>query len=88
MAITKSAKKAAKQSAKRTIVNNMYKISMKFAIKEFKDTLKKWTEWLSDKLVVAQKRIDKAAKVNVITVKSAARRKSNLTLSFNKTLIK
>jgi ribosomal protein S20 len=41
MAITKSAKKAVKQTAKRTIVNNMYKISMKFAIKEFKDTLKK-----------------------------------------------
>jgi ribosomal protein S20 len=35
-------------------------------------------------LVVAQKRIDKAAKVNVITAKSADRRKSNLTLSFNK----
>ena len=84
MAITKSAKKAVKQTAKRTIVNNMYKISMKFAIKEFKDTLKKWNDWLAEKLVVAQKRIDKAAKVNVITAKSADRRKSNLTLSFNK----
>ena len=84
MAITKSAKKANKQAIKRTIVNNMYKLAMKFAIKEFKDGLKKWSEGLETKLILAQKKIDKAAKVNIITKQSAGRRKSNLTKSLNK----
>jgi len=72
MPIIKSAKKAARQSVKRTAQNKQIKKSIKTAFKDFKanpsaDTFKK-----------AQSEYDKAAKKGLIKKNTASRRKANL----------
>ena len=79
MAITKSAKKAHKQSLKKQAVNTDFEIQMKKAIKVVKKIKESWdTTNLTESLVNAQQRIDKAAKKNIISKAAASRRKSAL----------
>jgi len=79
MAITKSAKKAAKRSLKNYEVNLMYKVKMKKAIKNFLKALTLWEEKILNELLTkAYSSIDKAAKKWIIKKQNAARKKSRL----------
>ena len=79
MPIKQSAKKAAKQSLKRKAVNSEFKVMMKDATKAVKKLIANGeVSSVLEALVHAQKRIDKAAKRNIISKESAGRKKSNL----------
>ena len=79
MPIKQSAKKAAKQSLKRKAVNVEFKVMMKDATKAVKKLIANGeVETVVEALIVAQKRIDKAAKRNIISKESASRKKSHL----------
>jgi small subunit ribosomal protein S20 len=85
MAITKSAKKAIRQSAARKERNVVYKDKIKAVIKEARALVsaKKITE--AKKLLPdIYKALDKAAKVGVIKKNNASRRKSRLTKLIDK----
>lgn len=81
----KNAKKAVKTSEKRKINNNnMYKASMKSAIKNTeKAILAKDKEKAMECLQVAIKKIDKAAAAGVVKPNYVARNKSRLTIKVN-----
>jgi small subunit ribosomal protein S20 len=85
MANIKSAKKAIRQTKKRTLRNAKVKREMKTLIKEVRNLAesgkKKEAE---EKFVLATKKIDKAAKVHVIHKNTAARYKSRLAKRINK----
>ena len=85
MAITKSAKKAIRQSAKRKEQNSVYKNNIKKVVKEAQTLV------LAKKMAEAKKllpkiyeALDKAAKVGVIKKNNASRRKSRLTKLIDK----
>lgn len=85
MAITKSAKKAIRQSAKRNKQNSVYKNNIKKLVKQAHTLV------LAKKLSEAKKllpniytALDKAAKVGVIKKNNASRRKSRLTKLIDK----
>lgn len=78
MPLTKSAKKALRNSVKKTEINAYFKVSMKNAVKAVTKAVKTWADNLNETLVLAQKRIDKAAKKNIVSKKSAARKVSSL----------
>ena len=80
MAITKSAKKAIRQSAKRNEQNTVYKNNIKKLVKEANALVlaKKMTE-AKKLLPEIYKALDKAAKVGVIKKNNASRHKSRLT---------
>ncbi len=85
MAITKSAKKAIRQSAARKEHNIVYKDKIKSLVKEARALVlaKKMTE--AKKLLPdIYKALDKAAKVGVIKKNNASRRKSRLTKLIDK----
>lgn len=80
MAITESAKKAARQSAKRKEHNIVYKDKIKALIKEARAlVLAKKSAEAKKLLPEIYKALDKAAKVRVIKKNNASRRKSRLT---------
>jgi len=85
MPITKSAKKALRQSLKRKAKNLIYKKKIKNLIKQVKNLIseKKLEE---GKKILPQiyKALDKAAKVGIIKKNTAARKKSRLTLFLNR----
>jgi small subunit ribosomal protein S20 len=80
MPITKSAKKALRQSQKRRVFNLRRKNKMKELVKQFKslisDNKKEEAQSLLSKVYKA---IDKAAKRGVIKKNNASRKKSRLT---------
>ena len=80
MAITKSAKKAIRQSATRKEHNIVYKNKIKVLVKEAKllVSTKKMTE-AKKLLPEIYKAFDKAAKVGIIKKNNASRHKSRLT---------
>jgi small subunit ribosomal protein S20 len=85
MAITKSAKKAIRQSARRKEQNVVYKDKLKKLIKEALSLVnnKKMAE--AKKLLPSiYQALDKAAKVGVIKKNNASRRKSRLTKLIDK----
>ena len=80
----KNAKKAVKVSAKKNVENNMYKASMRTAIKNVeKAVLSNDKEKAKDNLKVAIKRIDKAVAKGATTKNACARNKSRLTKKVN-----
>lgn len=80
MAITKSAKKAIRQSAKRNVRNVVYKNKIKSVVKEARSLVaKKKMDEAKKLLPEIYKALDKAAKVGVIKKNNASRRKSRLT---------
>lgn len=80
----KNAKKAVKVNAKKNVENNMYKASMRTAIKNVeKAVLNKDKEKANDTLKVAIKRIDKALAKGATTKNASARNKSRLTKKVN-----
>lgn len=85
MPITKSAKKALRQNARRRIRNLVYKKKMKKLIKEMRSLVAgKKIEEAKKILPQVYKILDKAAKVNVIKKNTADRKKSRITKLINK----
>ncbi len=86
MPITKSAKKALRQSLKRRAINNIYRRKIKSLIKEIKFLIsEKKIKEANALLPKIYKALDKAAKVNVIKKNTASRKKSRITKLINKT---
>lgn len=85
MPITKSAKKALRQSKNKRASNLRYINRIKTLAKEIKKlaTTKK-TKEVTELLSKYYKALDKAAKENVIKKNAAARKKSRITLLVNK----
>lgn len=80
MPITKSAKKALRQSFRKAAGNLIYKKKLKNLLKEVKIlVLGKKTEEAKKLLPQVYKTIDKAAKVGVIKKNTASRKKSRIT---------
>ena len=85
MAITKSAKKAIKQSATRKKQNLVYKNKIKVLVKEAKSLVSAKKVAEAKKLLPEiYKAFDKAAKVGVIKKNNASRHKSRLTKLIDK----
>lgn len=85
MAITKSAKKAIRQNAKRKAANLVYKNKIKDLIKEGRELIAaKKIEEAKKILPQIYKALDKAAKVGVIKKNEADRKKSRLTIAITK----
>lgn len=84
MANMKNAKKKILVNAKKNSNNNMYKASMRTAMKNVeKAVLAKDKSQATDNLKVAIKRIDKAAAAGVASKNFVARNKSRLTKKVN-----
>ena len=80
MAITKSAKKAIRVSARKRVINLRRSRDMKDNIKETIKVARTGSkEEKKVQLIKAQKAIDKAAKKGIIKVGNASRKKSRLT---------
>jgi small subunit ribosomal protein S20 len=85
MAITKSAKKAHRQSIRRRTRNLVYKEKIKGPLKEARNLVsQKKLEEAKSLLVKIYKALDKAAKKGVIKKNTAARKKSRITRLINK----
>lgn len=76
MPITKSAKKALRQSEKKRLQNNRNKRDMKDSLKEFKVAVAADPKEAEKIVPKVYKTIDKAAKKKVISKNTAARKKS------------
>lgn len=85
MAITKSAKKAFRQSQRRRVGNSEVKERIKNLLKEMQSLIsaKKFEE-VKKTLSQLYKALDKAAKVGVIKKNAASRKKSRLTKLISK----
>ncbi|KKU80641.1 MAG: 30S ribosomal protein S20 [Parcubacteria group bacterium GW2011_GWA1_47_8] len=85
MAITKSAKRAARGSLRKRVYNDRRKKAMKDSIKGVKDIVNaKDKKAAQEALSKAYKAIDKAAKTKLIKKNTAARKKSRLALLLKK----
>lgn len=83
MANTSSAKKAMRQNAKRTARNNTFKRAYKEAVKSAEKAILAGEKNIEEKITVAQKALDKAAKRGVIKANKAARKLSRLMKKVN-----
>ena len=83
MANTSSAKKAMRQTAKRTALNLKFKRAYKDALKSVEKALIAGEAELTSKVVAAQKALDKAAKRGVIKSNTASRKFSRLMKKVN-----
>ncbi len=87
MPITKSAKKALRQSKRRQVQNMRRKVKFRVLVKEFrKAVVAKNFDKAKDLLPQVYKALDKAAKANAIKKNTASRVKSRLTRTLNKGL--
>lgn len=85
MAITKSAKKAIRGSARKKAYNDRRKKTLKEIVKEVRTLVAiKDTKSAKEALSKAYKAIDKAAKTNLIKKNTASRKKSRLAVLINK----
>jgi small subunit ribosomal protein S20 len=85
MPITKSAKKALRQSIKRKVRNLAYKKKIKELVKKTKKLIQENQREEAKKLLpLVYKALDKAAKVGIIKKNTAARKKSLITKLINK----
>jgi len=85
MPITKSAKKALRQSERRRIKNTARKTAYKAAVKDFrKNVVSKNLDKAKEQLRAAMQTLDKAAKGKTIKKNKASRLKSRLAKALNK----
>jgi len=85
MANIKSAKTRIRSNAKKQIINNDYRASMRSAIKNLEKTIHDGDKKESEKnLMVCIKRIDKSLAKGLVHKNFAARQKSRLTKKVNK----
>ncbi len=73
-----NAKKALRQAQKRTIANNSVKRAYKQAMKNVTKAAEKGEANVNELIVLAQKKLDKAAKKGVLKKNTAARKLSRL----------
>lgn len=79
MPVTKSAKKALRQSKRRQVRNLAVKSAMKETVKEFRRAIEaKDSTKARELLSLVYQKLDKAAKRNIIHQNTAARKKSRL----------
>ena len=78
MPIKQSAKKALRQIKKRTIANTVVRDAYKKAVKDVVKTIETGEKDLAEKVRLAQKKLDKAAKKGIIKRQTAARKLSRL----------
>lgn len=78
MPITKSAKKALRQSIRRAKQNRIRKDAFREAVKRVKQAGTAGKDNLKELISAAYQALDKAAKTNVISKRTAARKKSRL----------
>jgi len=84
MAITKSAKKALRQSEKRRVHNLKIKRDLKSLLKEVRDFVgENQIDKAKALLPKAQKALDKAAKTGILKTNTVGRMKSNLYKAVN-----
>lgn len=89
MPITKSAKKALRQSLRRKTRNTVYKRKIKNLLKEAKAlAVRQKPEEAKKMLPAVYKLLDKAAKTGAIKKNSASRKKSRIAKFFNKPPVK
>ena len=89
MAITSSAKKAIKVSARKKIFNLRRSRTMKSAIKETKSLVQKGeVDEAKKNMPIVQKAIDKALKRGIIKKRAASRKKSRLVAFINNSTAK
>jgi small subunit ribosomal protein S20 len=85
MPITKSAKKALRQSRQRRLFNLRRKTKMKSLVKQIRDLIKEKKKPEALKILPeTYKAIDKAAKRGIIKKNTASRKKSRLTKAIDK----
>jgi small subunit ribosomal protein S20 len=85
MPIIKSAKKALRQTKKRTRANVIKKDELKLTIKQFRKMVQTGKAKEAKKqLSIVFKKLDKAAKTDLLKKNTASRLKSRLNLSLNK----
>ena len=85
MAITKSAKKAIRVAKRRKVVNDRRQTAMRDAVKEIRRLIAGKKKAEAEKLLPkAFQALDKAAKQNVISKNTAARKKSRLVKALKK----
>ena len=85
MPLTKSAHKALRQSKKRRVANKTKMTELKSVIKDFKKMVAAGkVKEAKKQLDIAFKKLDKAAKINIIKKNKSSRLKSRLSLSLNK----
>lgn len=87
MPIKTSAKKALRQSHKRSAKNKIAKKDLRKTLKSFNVALSaKETEKAKSLMPLVQKKLDKATKQGLIKKNTASRKKSRLAVSLKKTL--
>ena len=79
----RNAKKALRQTKKRALRNKTIKTTYKSATKAVKKAVMAGEE-MGDKIVLAQKKLDKAAKAGIIKKKTASRKLSRLMKSVHR----
>lgn len=79
-----NARKALRQARKRNIVNTAIKKSFKLAVKNLLEDISTGSNDVNEKIKLAQKKLDKAAKKGVIKKNTASRRLSRLMKRANK----
>jgi len=85
MANTKSAKKAIRQSEKKSLSNISVNKDIKERIKNLRKLILEGNKKQAEKeLNIIQKKLDKAAKKNIIHKNTASRNKKRLSLSISK----
>jgi len=83
MPIKQSAKKALRQAKKRAAANKVVRDAARAAVKTVVKNLEAKTD-VKEAIRLAQKKLDKAAKIGVIKPKTAARKLSRLMKKVNK----
>jgi small subunit ribosomal protein S20 len=85
MPIIRSAKKALRQTKKRTKTNIVKRDALKLSIKQFRKMVQTGkTKEAKEQLKTVFKKLDKAAKTDLLKRNTASRLKSRLNLSLNK----
>ena len=84
MPITKSAKKALRQNARRKVANTRRKDAYKSAVKDLRKAIGAKSDNARELVANAMKALDKAAKTNAIKKNKASRLKSRLAKAINK----
>jgi len=88
MPIKQNAKKALRQTKKRTAQNLEFKKAYKDAVKAVKKAVVAGEKDLTEKMRLAQKKLDKAAKKGVLKKNAAARHLSRLVKNVKKAVAK
>lgn len=88
MPITSAQKKSVRQTAKRTALNNKFKVDLKVAWNIFRKKVEKGEKLTQTDLDTIYSKIDKAKKKNLFHKKTAARKKARAAKMYNAAVTK